>query len=83
MSFFSPKSSAVRAVCGIAGGLLLVCDAIVGYAYMHFAFFGAPRLTRSTPMGRTEIIYTLSTLMVAGFGVGLFYVGLRARREIR
>jgi hypothetical protein len=83
MRIFSQNSPKVRAFCGVVGGLLLVFNAIVGYATMHFAFFGAPHLTLSTPMGRSEIMYTLSTLMVAGWGVVFFYIGLRARRELR
>jgi hypothetical protein len=34
-------------------------------------------------MGRKEIMYTLSTLMVAGCGVVFSYIGIRERRELR
>jgi len=80
MNTFPPK---LRAICGIAGGALLVFNTIAGYAEMHFEFFGAPHLTMNTPMGRSEIMYALSTLMLAGCGAVFFYIGVRALREIR
>ena len=81
-----PKlTPAVRAVCGIGGGLALIYNAIAGYGYMHSEFFGMPHFTLSTPRGRNEIMYALSSLMVAACGAGFSYVGIKmgvkARRE--
>lgn len=68
MSIFSPNSSTVRAVAGIAGGSLMICDVIFGYTYMHVVFFGVPHFALNTPMGRIEINYLLSNLVLIGFG---------------
>lgn len=46
----------------------MICDVIFGYTYMHVVFFGVPHFALNTPMGRIEINYLLSNLVLIGFG---------------
>ena len=78
--FVSPNSPTVRAVAGIAGGSLMICNTIFFYTYMHVVFFGVPHFALNTPMGRSEIGYTLSNLAMFGFGAFFIYLGVSARR---
>lgn len=71
----------VRAMAGIAGGLLMICLVAVSYTYMHIVFFGAPDFTLDTPKGRAEINYALANLPLIGFGIFFLYSGVRARRK--
>jgi hypothetical protein len=48
---------------------------------MHVVFFGAPHFTLYTPKGRSEMNYTLSSLLLIGFGVFFIYLGVRARHK--
>lgn len=80
MLAFPPNSSKFRSIAGIAGGSLMICDAIFSYAYMHVAFFGIPHFGLRTPMGRSELNYLLSNLVLVGFGAYFIYLGMRARR---
>ena len=67
----------------MVSGILLICVAIGGYVLMHVFFFGVPRFTLATPMGKSEIAYALSNLALAGFGVHRIYRGIRDRRVQR
>jgi hypothetical protein len=71
----------VRAIAGIVGGLLLICDTVVNYTYMHIDFFGPPHLTLDTAKGRAEINYALANLLMIGMGIFFLYLGVRARRK--
>jgi hypothetical protein len=81
MQFFQRNPSKVQVMGGILGGLLLICDVIASYVYMHVVFFGMPHFAFDTEKGRSEILYALSNLLLLGFGVAFFYAGLRARRK--
>lgn len=82
MLIFPPNSSTIRAIAGITGGLLIFCNVIFSYTYMHVVFFGVPHFALDTPMGRSEISYMLSNLAMIGFGAFFVYLGMRARRRI-
>ena len=51
------------------GGLALVLVAVGGYVVMHVFFFGVPRFTWSTAMGKSEIAYSLANLALVAIGV--------------
>ena len=82
MLTFPPNSPKVRSVAGIAGGLLMICNVIFSYTYMHVTFFGIPHFSLDTPKGRSEINYLLSNLIMIGFGAFFIYLGMRARGMI-
>ena len=58
----------------------MICNTIFSYTYMHVVFFGVPHFDRNTPMGRSELNYLLSNLVMVGFGAFFIYLGMRARR---
>ena len=80
MLTFPPNSAKFRSIAGIAGGLLMICNVIFFYTYMHVVFFGVPYFDLNTPKGRNEINYLLSNLVLLGFGAFFIYLGVRARR---
>jgi len=82
MLTFPSNSPRVRSIAGIAGGLLMICNVIFSYAYMHVAFFGVPHFSLEIPKGRSQINYVLSNLVMIGFGAFFTYSGMRARRMI-
>jgi hypothetical protein len=63
-----------------AAGTLLICVAVGGYVLMHVFFFGVPRFTLAAPMGKSEIGYALSIVVLVGIGVLGIYRGIRGRR---
>jgi hypothetical protein len=65
----------------VAAGIFMICLQVFSYTLMHAVFFGVPHFTLSTPLGRSEIAYTLSCLIAAGFGVFFIYSGTKARRH--
>ncbi len=73
--------SEVRAIAGIVGGLLLICNTVMDYTYMHIDFFGPPHFALDTAKGRAEINYALANLLMIGMGVFFLYLGVRARRK--
>jgi len=81
MRFLLQNTSVGRAIAGIAGGLLMICNVIVSYTYMHVVFFGAPHFALNSPRGRNEINYALASLLLIGFGALFIYVGVRAQRK--
>jgi hypothetical protein len=64
----------------IAAGTLLICVAVGGYVLMHVFFFGVPHFTLATAMGKSEIGYALSILVMVGIGVFSIYRGFKGRR---
>ena len=64
----------------IAAGQGLILGTIVSYGLMHVFFFGVPHFTLATRMGKGEIFYALSNLVLIGIGL---YSILRGRRERR
>ncbi len=52
---------------------------IVSYTIMHVFFFGVPHFTLTTLKGRSEIGYTLSCLLLMGFGAFFIYSGKSQR----
>jgi hypothetical protein len=63
-----------------AAGTLQICIAVGGYMLMHVFFFGVPRFTFATPMGKSEIAYALSNLALVAIGVHSIYRGIKDRR---
>jgi hypothetical protein len=63
-----------------AAGTLLICVAVGGYVLMHVFFFGVPHFTLATTMGKSEIAYALSILLLVGIGAHGIYRGIRGRR---
>ena len=66
-----------------AAGTLLICVAVGGYVLMHVFFFGVPHFTLATPMGKSEIGYALSILVMVAIGVHSIYRGIKDRRVQR
>jgi len=74
-------ASSFRAKAGVVGGVLLICDSIASYVYMHDLFFGVPHFTLNSPRGRNEVGYALSSLALAGIGALGIYFSIRARKN--
>jgi uncharacterized membrane protein YiaA len=67
----------------VAAGTLLIGVAIGGYVLMHVFFFGVPHFTMATPMGKSEIGYALSILLLVGLGAHSISRELKERRAQR
>jgi len=80
-----PQASAHRLwpLTPVAAGTLLIGVAIGGYVLMHVFFFGVPHFTMATPMGKSEIGYALSILLLVGLGAHSISRGLKERRAQR
>jgi hypothetical protein len=75
------RSAWFRANTSLFAGLLLVCNSIGRYFYMHFVFFGVPQFTTKTPKGISEIGYALSSIALVGIGVYVIHRALRTRSK--
>ncbi len=75
------NTSSFREKVAVAGGLLLICGSIASYVYMHVIFFGVPHFNLNTLRGRSEIGYTLSSLVLVGIGAYAILHTLRARSK--
>ena len=64
----------------IAAGQRLICFAVGAYALAHTFFFGVPHFPRfalSTLVGKAEIVWAFTTLLLVGIGAHSIYSGTR------
>jgi hypothetical protein len=64
----------------VAAGKFMIGLQVLSYTLMHVFLFGVPHFALCTPLGRSEIAYTLATLTLIAFGVHSIYSGTKAHR---